>query len=171
MLKVLFEKVLLSTRAFIILPVVFSMLSALVLFIVATADVISMLSQLWGNLMGYHPLPDLHALVVGEIVGAVDIYLIAIVLVIFSFGVYELFVTEIENSSTKVPAILSISSLDELKDKLAKVIIMVLVVSYFRRVFYIQYTGPLEMMYFALSIAALSIGVYLLHKDAKHKRK
>jgi len=60
--------------------------------------------------------------------------------------------------------------LDELKDKLAKVIVMVLVVSFFQRVLDIKYTGALEMMYFALSISALSVGVYLLHKDSKFKK-
>lgn len=118
---------------------------------------------------------SLHSDLVSQIIGSVDLYLIAIVLLIFSFGLYELFISDIDSGSGKkkieLPSILSISSLDELKDKLAKVIVMVLVVSFFQHVIYIKYSGGLDMLYFALSIAALSVGVYLLHKDSKFKKK
>lgn len=172
MIKNLFERTLLSTRLFVLLPVIFGMLSAVILFIMATSDIIIMISKVWTSWVQHAPMEALHAYVVGEIIGAVDLYLIAIVLLIFSFGLYELFICEVvdEDKSLHVPGILAIDSLDELKDKLAKVIVMVLVVSYFRRVFYIQFDGPLEMMFFALSIAALSVGVWLLHKDTKLKR-
>lgn len=172
MIKGTFENSLLSTRFFVLLPVIFGMLSAAILFVMATIDIITMIQQVVASWIHQTHFADLHAYVVGEIIGAVDLYLIAVVLLIFSFGLYELFIAQVTDEEKKVhvPAILAIHSLDELKDKLAKVIIMVLVVSYFRRVFYITYSGPLEMMYFALSIAALSIGVYLLHKDSKHKK-
>lgn len=169
MIKNGFEKTLLSGRSFVLLPVIFGMLSAVILFIVATIDIVIMMTKLWATLFKHVQMGDIHALIVGEIIGAVDLYLIAIVLVIFSFGLYELFISEVSDEDKNIPAILAVHSLDELKDKLAKVIVMVLVVSYFRRVFYIQYSGPLEMMYFAISITALSIGVYLLHKDKKAK--
>ncbi len=169
MIKNFFEKTLLSSRAFVLLPVIFGMLSSIILFVVATIDIVLMISKLWATWMKHAQMGDIHALIVGEIIGAVDLYLIAIVLLIFSFGLYELFIAEVNGKDKNVPSILAIQSLDELKDKLAKVIVMVLVVSYFRRVFYIQYNGPLEMMYFALSITALSVGVYLLHKDKKQK--
>lgn len=171
MIKRIFENTLLSTRFIVLLPVLFGMISAIILFLIATYDIGAMISQVVSSWTHHTKFSDLHAFVVGEIIGAVDLYLIAVVLIIFSFGLYELFIGEVSGKDEKVhiPAILAINSLDELKDKLAKVIVMVLVVSYFRRVFYITYSGPLEMMYFALSIAALSIGVYLLHKDSKHK--
>ncbi len=78
---------------------------------------------------------DLHEDVVALIIGAVDLYLMALVLFIFSFGVYELFISEIEEfKQTKQSKVLEVHSLDQLKDKLAKVIIMVLVVNFFQRV-------------------------------------
>lgn len=169
MIKSSFEKTLLSTRNLVLLPVIFGMISAAILFVVATIDIIIMISKLWVTWIKHTQMGDIHALIVGEIIGAVDLYLIAIVLLIFSFGLYELFISEVNSKDKDIPSILAVNSLDELKDKLAKVIVMVLVVSYFRRVFYISYNGALEMMYFALSIAALSVGVYLLHKDKKHK--
>jgi uncharacterized membrane protein YqhA len=63
--------------------------------------------------------------------------------------------------------ILHITSLDQLKDKIAKVVVMVLVVNFFQRVLHTDYNGALEMLYFALSIAGLSVGLYFLNKVGK----
>ncbi|MFI4938324.1 MAG: YqhA family protein [Candidatus Berkiellales bacterium] len=163
----LFENILMISRYFVLLPVVFGILSSILLFMAATIDIISMLFKVIKEFIHLSYPEKLHKFIVSEIIGAVDLYLIAIVLLIFSFGLYELFITKISLGlqRVKVPSILAIHSLDELKDKLAKVIVMVLVVNYFQRVLYITYDGALQMMYFALSISALSIGVYLLHKE------
>jgi uncharacterized membrane protein YqhA len=168
----LFQKLLSLSRLFVYLPVLFGIVGAVVLFIVSTIDMISMVFHVIGELENFRFPESLHSFIVSEIIGAVDLYLIAIVLLIFSFGLYELFISEeaFTDKKIKLPRILAIGSLDELKDKLAKVIVMVLVVSFFQKVLYIKYTGALEMMYFALSISALSVGVYLLHKDAKFKK-
>jgi uncharacterized membrane protein YqhA len=93
----------------------------------------------------------------------------AVVMLIFSFGLYELFISEIDVAKNHgASKVLEIHSLDELKDKLAKVIVMVLVVSFFQRVLHTGYNGALEMLYFALSILALSVGLYFLHKGGDH---
>jgi uncharacterized membrane protein YqhA len=93
----------------------------------------------------------------------------AIVMFIFSFGLYELFISEIDPAKRKgASKILEIHSLDELKDKLAKVIVMVLIVNFFQRVLHTGYSGALEMLYFSGSILALSLGLYFLHKGGKH---
>ena len=60
--------------------------------------------------------------------------------------------------------ILEIKDLDELKNKIIKVIIMVLIVTFFERVLKMEYSEPLDMLYFAVSIFALSFGVYLIRK-------
>ena len=111
----------------------------------------------------------LHGEVVGGIIGAVDLYLIAVVLLIFSFGLYELFIDEIEPArKNQASKILEIDSLDQLKATLAKVIVMVLVVSFFQGVLNTTYSSPLEMIYFSVSILALSLGLYFLHRSEKH---
>ena len=56
---------------------------------------------------------------------------------------------------------------NQLKDKIAKVIIMVLVVNFFQRVLHTSFATPLEMLYFALSITALAVGLYFLGKVGK----
>ena len=117
---------------------------------------------------GVHP-EDFHADIVAEIIGAIDLYLIAVVLLIFGFGIYELFISEIDVAKgSGGDKVLYVASLDELKDKIAKVIVMVLVVSFFQRILHTEYKGALEMLYFSISIAALALGLYFLHKGGKH---
>lgn len=135
-----FEKILLFSNNFTLLPVVFGLLGAIVLFVIASYDV-------------------------GKVFVAVYLYLMALVLYIFSFGIYELFISEIEElKKSKQSKVLEVHSLDELKDKLGKVIIMVLIVNFFQRVLHANFTTPLEMTYLAASILALCLGLYFLHK-------
>jgi len=161
----IFESILWNGRLFILLAVVFGMIGAIALFIIASFDIWDMAKDVINVYFNHIHPENFHENVVSKIIGAVDLYLIAVVLLIFSFGLYELFISELdpakEHGASKV---LEIHSLDQLKDKLAKVIIMVLVVSFFQRVLHTGYNGALEMLYFALSILALSVGLYFLHK-------
>ena len=73
-----------------------------------------------------------------------------------------------KDESGKENKILAIHSLDQLKDKISKVIVMVLVVGFFQKVGHTQYNGALDMFYFALSITAVAVGLYFLGKVVKH---
>ncbi|MCW1360245.1 YqhA family protein [Campylobacter sp. US33a] len=165
MLEKFFENLLVKSRIVTILPVIFGLIGAFVLFFIASYDVVKVLLYVFDYFFLPNSTIDLHEDVVGLIIGAVDLYLMALVLFIFSFGIYELFISEIEEfKQTKQSKVLEVHSLDQLKDKLAKVIIMVLVVNFFQRVLQMQFNGILDMTYLALSILALCIGLYFLHK-------
>ncbi len=170
MIEKLFEGMIWRSRFVIILAVVFGLLGAIILFIIASLDIYNIsVFTVKSLVQGIHP-PKMHENLVSIIIGAVDLYLIAVVLFIFSFGLYELFISDIDEASNdeKTSKILEIKSLDQLKDKIAKVIVMVLVVSFFQRVLHTEYSGAKEMLYFALSILALALGLYFLHKNPKH---
>jgi len=165
MLEKLFEGAIWNSRFIVLLAVIFGLLGAVILFIVASMDI-------WGvavytfNAFITHVHPEtFHEDIVAGIIGAVDLYLIAVVMFIFSFGLYELFISDIDQAEGKNGSkLLAIHSIDELKDKIAKVIVMVLVVNFFQRVLHTTFSTPLEMLYFALSIAALAIGLNFLSK-------
>ena len=74
----------------------------------------------------------------------------------FSFGFYELFISKIDaacNEENEIVIIFSYSFFDQLKDKIAKVIVMVLIVIFYSKNFYIQkYDTPLELLYFAFQL-------------------
>ena len=85
------------------------------------------------------------------------------------FGIYELFISKIDIArADEGVTILEIENLEELKNKIIKVIIMVLIVSFFERILKISetFTDPIDMAYFALSILALSLGVYFIRKHS-----
>ncbi|MCK5294142.1 MAG: YqhA family protein [Arcobacteraceae bacterium] len=171
MFEKIFEGMIWRSRFIVLLAVVFGLLGAFVLFIVASMDIWGVAVYTFDTIIT-HAHPDkFHEDIVAGIIGAVDLYLIAVVMFIFSFGLYELFISDIDEAmgEGKTNKILAITSLDQLKDKIAKVIVMVLVVSFFQKVLHMEYTTALEMLYFALSIAALSIGLYFLGKVGKNK--
>ncbi|TXE78860.1 YqhA family protein [Campylobacter peloridis] len=166
MLEKFFENLLVKSRIVTILPVIFGLIGAFVLFFIASYDVIKVLKYVYDYFFIPNIGIDLHEDVVGLIIGAVDLYLMALVLFIFSFGIYELFISEIEDfKRTKQSKVLEVHSLDQLKDKLAKVIIMVLVVNFFQRILQMQISTVLDMAYLAGSILALCVGLYFLHKS------
>jgi uncharacterized membrane protein YqhA len=172
-IEALFQSTIWKSRLVIVLAVIFGLIGAFALFIVASIDIAGVAWYVVKTYAtGAHP-EMFHEDVVAGIIGAVDLYLIAVVMLLFSFGLYELFIAEIDECTAKMKSsqILEIKSLDELKDKIAKVIIMVLVVNFFQRVLHTKFEGALDMLYFALSIAALAIGLYFLGKVGKKEKK
>jgi uncharacterized membrane protein YqhA len=172
MLERIFEGTIWKSRFVVILAVVFGLIGAFVLFVVASMDIWSVAVYTFNTIITHAHPEHFHEDIVAGIIGAVDLYLIAVVMFIFSFGLYELFISEIDDAKNeKGSKILAISSLDQLKDKIAKVIVMVLVVNFFQRVLHTEFKTPLEMLYFALAIAALAIGLYFLGMVGKKKEK
>ena len=170
MLERFFENTLWNSRFIIILAVVFGLIGAVVLFAVASIDIIVTAKYVFTTYAtGAHP-EKFHQDVVGGIIGAVDLYLIGVVMLLFSFGLYELFISDIDaakDESGEENKILAIHSLDQLKDKISKVIVMVLVVGFFQKVGHTEYNTALDMLYFAVSITAVAVGLYFLGKVGK----
>ena len=168
MVEKLFEGAIWRSRFIVLLAVIFGLLGAIVLFIVASMDIWGVAVYAFNTIITHAHPEDFHEDIVAGIIGAVDLYLIAVVMFIFSFGIYELFISDIDEADGENGnQILAIHSLDQLKDKIAKVIVMVLVVNFFQRVLHTNFTTPLEMLYFAGSITLLAVGLYFLGKVGK----
>jgi len=162
LLEATFEAILWNGRFGVILAVVFGLISSLALFILGSWEILHALQEVFI----LHQDVANHELLVIAVIGAVDLYLIAIVLLIFSFGVYELFISRIDVArSNQEVRILEISSLDQLKNKILKVVIMVLIVSFFQRVLEMHYDNPLHLLYLALSIFVLTLSFYFMNKN------
>ena len=171
MVEKIFESGLWGSRFKVIMAVIFGLLGAVILFIVASFDVYDTAKYVLSTYLTHAHPQNFHEDVVGGIIGAVDLYLIGVVMLLFSFGLYELFISDIDAAKEEDGEdnkILAIHSLDQLKDKISKVIVMVLVVSFFQKVGHTEYHGALEMLYFALSITAVSVGLFFLNKVGKH---
>jgi uncharacterized membrane protein YqhA len=168
MLEKLFEGAIWNSRFIVLLAVVFGLLGAVILFVVASMDIWGVGVYTFNTIITHAHPENFHEDIVAGIIGAVDLYLIAVVMFIFSFGLYELFISDIDQAEGKNGSkLLAINSLDQLKDKIAKVIVMVLVVNFFQRVLHTNFSTALEMLYFALAITALAVGLYFLGKVGK----
>ncbi len=163
-IELLFETILWKSRLITLLAVIFSMLSSLLLFIAGS-------TQIWqGSYDTFcrHSDHQDYNLLLTSIIGAVDLYLIGIVLLIFSFGIYELFISKIDPARyDKEVNILEITSLDDLKNRLIKVIIMALIVHFFKSILSTHFANPLEMLYLGIAILAVSAGTFFIRKIEK----
>ncbi|MFA4862093.1 YqhA family protein [Methanoregula sp.] len=158
----IFESALWNSRLIVLLAVVFGTLSAVVLFITGSIEIITSLI----HAVSVAPLEIDYVDVLSAIIGGVDLYLIGMVLLIFSFGIYELSISKIDiaRNSESYHTLLEITNLDDLKNKIIKVIIMVLIVSFFQRVLAMKFSTSMDMLFMAVSISAICIGVYFLQR-------
>ncbi|MBN1165621.1 MAG: YqhA family protein [Methanospirillaceae archaeon] len=158
----LFEHGLWSTRFIVLLAVIFSIISSVILFYIGSVEVIGVLFAPFEA----HDSETLHINILITIIGAIDLYLIGVVLLLFGFGLYELFISEINVARVddECHSLLEICSLDELKSKIIKVIIMVLIVSFFQHTLSMELQSALDSLFMALSILAIAGAASALHR-------
>ena len=164
MVERIFETGLWSTRYIVILGVIFGAISAVALFIAGSLEIYNVLTEFLFSAESHIG----HEEILIAIIGAIDFYLIALVLLIFSFGIYELFISELDiaRMAGDFGNILEVTNLDDLKNKIVKVIIMVLIVSFFQRILSMTFTTSLDMLWMAISICVICVGVYFLGRHA-----
>ncbi len=172
-LEYLFEKTLWNARLIVLLAVVASGLTAIAVFYMSTVDVWYLL----GHLIHYaSPALDaeqrlaLRASTVKHVVEVIDGYLLGTVLLIFSLGLYELFISRIDpaHRSETASRVLVIRNLDDLKTRLAKVVLMILVVRYFEHALEMEFQQPMDLIFFAGGIALIGLALYLTHASEGH---
>lgn len=172
-LESIFEAIIWDSRFIVIIAVVVSLLSAIAMFFLATVDAIVMISHL-----GEYTSPAMDSAAratfrsetVTHVVEIVDGYLLATFLLIFGMGLYELFISRIERAeqSESASSVLVIHSLDDLKARLAKVVLMILVVKFFEFAIRIPYQSPLDILLLGGAIALIGLALYLSHASEKH---
>ena len=163
-----FENILYSSRYLSILAVIGALVSAIALFIEGSIIVFHAIGDFSVNAangveVDYEELFE-------HLVSSVDVFLFALVLIIFGVGVYELFIAKIdpiEREHDTRPSWLQISSVDDLKSSLGKVILMVLIVSFFKHTLEISKNAwtPTALLYLSIGILLISGALYLTHKS------
>ena len=159
-----FENALWSTRFIVLISVVLSIISSIILFLLGGWDIIQAI--IYKNPLINNDIETNNELLF-NIISSIDLFLIGIVLLIFGFGVYELFISEINFAKDKfADSTLKINSLDQLKNKIIKVIIIVLIVKFFEKVLKLShnFTTPNDLILFSLSILAICIGYFLINR-------
>ncbi|MBI3995483.1 MAG: YqhA family protein [Nitrospirae bacterium] len=178
-LEHLFESFLWRSRFIVILAVVASLIAAVILFLIATADVLTLVGKSVQYATAEGPRTTetyelFHNDVVGHVIGAIDDYLLATVLLIFSLGLYELFVSKIDQAEEDIhqsSRILLIKNLDDLKDRLAKVVLMILIVTFFKNVIHTTFENPLNILYLGGGILFVALALYFSHHSGAKEEK
>lgn len=163
-----FENVLYSSRYLSLLAVIGALLSSIALFIRGAMIVYHSIYTFIDNTRNH--IEQSYEVLFEELVSSVDVFLFALVLIIFGVGVYELFINKIdpvERQNDTRPSWLRISSVDDLKSSLGKVILMVLIVSFFKHTLEITKSewSPTALLYLSIGILLISAALYLTHKS------
>ena len=164
MLENKFEKLLWSTRFIVLIAVILSITASITLFLLGGWDIIQAI--ILNNPLFNQNITSNNDILF-KIISSVDLFLIGIVLLIFGFGIYELFISEIDFAKGKfAESTLKINNLDQLKNKIIKVIIIVLIVKFFEKVLKLShnFTTPYDLLLFSISILSICIGYYLINK-------
>ncbi|MEN8447561.1 MAG: YqhA family protein, partial [Cyanobacteria bacterium J06555_13] len=109
--------------------------------------------------------------IVSYVIGGIDYYLIGIVLLLFSLGVYELFISKIDIRLKHGTNILQSESLEDLKGKLVKVIVVALIVSLFKTMLGFEASQASDFVFVALTIFLISVSSYLLQLQYAIQKK
>jgi uncharacterized membrane protein YqhA len=173
LIELVFEKILWSGRFVVVFAVVASMAAAIAMFYMATVDAFYLVSH-----MLHYADPALaadarkliHNETITHVVEVVDGYLLATFMLIFALGMYELFVSDIDEArgSKTSSKILVIESLDDLKARLAKVILMILIVTLFEHALKTKIDTTLDLLYLGGGIALVGLALYLTHRSESH---
>jgi len=175
-LEQLFEGTLWNSRFVVVVAVIASIATAFTMFFVATVDAYYLVAHIF-----HYAAPDLtvearkalHDDTITHVVEVVDGYLLALVMLIFSLGMYELFVSDIDQARANRASskILVIENLDDLKNRLAKVILMILIVLLFERAIKMRIETMLDLVYLGASISLIGAALYLSHAADKQEEK
>jgi len=159
-----FETCLWQSRWLTLVAVMASLAVAVTICIVATSDVVWLLAGLPDYLVATgEPREELRLAMTGEAVKALDSYLLAIILLIFGLGLYELFIDKIDAAEGSAVAgrLLLIRSLDDLKHRLANVVLLKLIVTFFQAALKLHYNTAGELLALAGGIALVGVAIFL----------
>lgn len=172
-IELLFERILWLSRLVVVVPVVISILVSFALFYTSTVDALSLI----GRMLGYAAVTDEAARTalrldsLADVVAIIDNYLLASLLILFGIGLYELYINKIDaiENSDLASRLLLIKSFDDLKDRLASVVLLILVVKFFQQALSLKYESVADILLLAIGIALIGLSFFLTRKNTAAK--
>jgi uncharacterized membrane protein YqhA len=168
-IELLFERILWLSRLVVVVPVVVSILVSIALFYTSTVDALSLI----GRMFGYAAITDEAARTalrldsLADVVAIIDNYLLASLLILFGLGLYELYINKIDaiENSEFASRLLLIKSFDDLKDRLANVVLLILVVKFFQQALSLKYETLNDLLLLSVGIALIGLSFFLTRKN------
>jgi uncharacterized membrane protein YqhA len=165
-IEAIFETAFFNCRFLTLLAVLGSLLAAIMMFLKGCVEIVQAARAFYPVLLSFQPSQSDDKAVLLSVIPAVDYFLFAMVLLIFSMGVYELFISEIDPASRGArtrPNWLNIKNLDDLKSYIGKVIMMILIVNFFKQAFDIDYKTPMDLLSLAGAILLVALALFVSH--------
>ena len=165
-----FETTLWNSRFIVLVPVIACVLLAVLLVVLVTVEAIQLPAHLFAFIdasISGEARSKIYSDGVANIAKIIDGYLFATILLIFAMGLYELFISKIDvaENSDVAERILLIRSIDDLKDRLAKVVFLVLIVTYFEYALRATYDSWQELLALAVGIALIAGALWLTGRN------
>jgi uncharacterized membrane protein YqhA len=163
-----FEGGLWHSRLVVLVAVLASLATALAVFYIATVDawyLITHLADYASPELTSEARKEMRAGSIAHVVEVIDGYLLATVLLIFALGLYELFISPLDpaRESRHFSRVLFIRNLDDLKSRLGKVVLMILIVKFFEHAIEMRFDTATDLLAFAGGIALVGLALYLSH--------
>jgi len=163
-----FEQVLWGTRFLVLVAVLASLAASVAVLYMAAVDTVTLVvhaAHYVGPGVTAEGQAAMRLLAITHVVEIVDGFLLAAFLIIFGLGLYELFISKIDAAagSAFADSILAVRTLDDLKSKLAKVIVIMLVVKFFEKAAALHTAGAQDLVLLAGAIALIGLALFLVH--------
>jgi uncharacterized membrane protein YqhA len=158
----LFSRVLLLTRYTILIPVLGALLAALFSLGFGAYEVVLTVIIFFSKTVDSEKIVKLSII---NLIEAVDLFLLGTAFYIISLGLYELFIDE----KAPVPHWLVIHDLDDLKNKLISIIVVVLGVQFLAYVLNGKDDASLLPFGAAIALVILALGFFIGQKNKKNK--
>lgn len=151
-----------ASRFMVMLAVIGALLAATTLIVYGLLETIQLITQTIQSGEVTRKVAKSLAL---EFIEIVDLFLLGTVFYIIAIGLYELFI----DTDVKLPAWLSINNLDDLKNKLIAVVIVVLGVLFLGQV--VSWDGKTDLLGYGVSIALViaALTYFLAQKSGGKK--
>ena len=145
------ENFLLSFRYVVFLVVAVLMVSSFVAFYLGAKSSFEAFAHAFAG--------EESSVVILYLVSSLDEFLLGIIMIIISLGLYELFISKLDVLEEETMPFLNwlkFTSLEDLKAVLTKVIIIILMVYFFKTVIVMKFDSPLSILYLAIGTQLLS---------------
>ncbi len=169
-----FEAALWQSRVLTLVAVIASFFMWLLMLFITTVDAFYLTLRVSGYVdasLDLEARTDFRAQMISGVVGVIDGYLIASALFIFTLGLYRQFIGNVRSAEgTEVASrILDINSFEGLKGRLARVIVLILVVKFLQQALGLDYDTTLDLLLLSLGILAMGGAIYLSHHSGGHE--
>jgi len=157
-----FEPFIWLSRHVAIISVLVSFLVSIIWFIASIKKLCTLILKAFKNGLATEAL-------ISDSVLVIDAALMAAIFMIIAFGIYDLFISKIDpidsDGQRAKGKILRIKDIDELKSKLTKVILLVLIVKIFSAALIMEFTSSISLVHLGLVILLIAAAIFLSHSS------